>query len=292
MDKKATKTVTQAMQERNEQRATEMMTKAAKMIRNAQDLISTLERLVSEDRGNAQPCTAKELVKVDMPSPDVTSVPELHVVKDGYRSDNKTGYIGVFFENRSKSYAASVRIHGRARMKSGFKTPEEAKVVREQMKRELLKEIEGELNANIPVYEGKEIRYDQKTLNALGKNAWIAWAKEAMMRLAMQRDGENMLPDMIQKTENQTRSRVKSRLNWARIHACFAGKTMDEANALNEYDVLANDHALRDVFTEIVLLKLSGVHEDVLVERAVAIKKPAKRKGVRLKEENKVSKAG
>lgn len=55
MAKKATKTVALAMQERNERRATEMMTRAEKMIRNAQDLINTLAHLVSENKEAVQP---------------------------------------------------------------------------------------------------------------------------------------------------------------------------------------------------------------------------------------------
>lgn len=53
MAKKATKTVALAMQERNERRVTEMMTRAEKMIRNAQDLINTLAHLVSENKSES-----------------------------------------------------------------------------------------------------------------------------------------------------------------------------------------------------------------------------------------------
>lgn len=290
MDKKATKTVTQAMQERNEQRATEMMTKAAKMIRNAQDLISTLERLVSEDRKNTQPCTAKELVKVDMPIPETTSVPELQVVKDARLSNNKTGYEGVFFDNTWHSYVAEVSVRGRRRRKYGFKTPEEAKVVREQMKCALLKEIEGELRVDVPAHKGNVFRYDMETLRHLGSEAWIAWAKEAVNRVGISQNGGDVLLKLVRKTEDQTRSRVKTRLNWAKYHAYFAGKAMDEANQLNVYDVLANDRVLRDAFTEIVVQALSGVAETGLTtETGLAtetstVKRKTKRAGVKLKE--------
>lgn len=294
MAKKATKTVALAMQERNERRATEMMTRAEKMIRNAQDLINTLAHLVSENKEAVQPDVEKETLKAE-----ATPTSELHVVKDGYRSDNKTGYTGVYFSNREQSYVAEVHIRDRYRRKVGFKTPEEAKVVREQMKHELLKEIADEMNVDAPATKEKEIRYDQKTLNTLGKDAWIAWAKEAMARLAVQQNDENILPGVVREMEMQTRSRVKSRLNWMRCHAYFDGKTMAEANELNEYDVLANDHALRDAFTEIALLKLTGAqHVDEIhtaartdVETVSKSKKPVKRKGTQLKEEKGLSKA-
>lgn len=291
MAKKTTKTVALAMQERNERRATEMMTRAEKMIRNAQDLINTLAHLVSENKEAVQPDAKAE----------ETLAPELHVVKDARRSDNKTGYEGVFFDSsRTHSYVAEVRIHDRYRRKYGFKTPEEAKVVREQMKRELLKEIADEMNVDAPATKEKEIRYDQTTLNTLGKDAWIAWAKEAMTRLAVQQNDENAFPNVVHEMELQTHSRVKSRLNWMRWHAYFDGKTMAEANELNEYDVLANDHALRDAFTEIALLKLTGaqrvdeIHTAARtdVEAVSKSKKPVKRKGVQLKEEKGLSKAG
>lgn len=290
MAKKATKTVALAMQERNERRATEMMTRAEKMIRNAQDLINTLARLVSENKEAVQPESKAE----------AALAPELHVVKDARRSTNKTGYEGVYFDNCARSYAAVVRIHGCQRRKYGFKTPEEAKVVREQMKHELLKEIADEMRVDAPAPKEKEIHYDQKTLNALGRDAWIAWAKEAIVRLAVQQNDENAFPGVVHETEMQTRSRVKSRLNWMRCHAYFAGKTMAEANELNEYDVLANDHALRDAFTEIALLKLTGAqHVDEIhtaartdVEAVSKSKKPVKRKGAQLKEEKGLSKAG
>lgn len=295
MAKKTTKTVALAMQERNERRATEMMTRAEKMIRNAQDLINTLAHLVSENKEAVQPDVEKETLKAE-----ATPTSELHVVKDGYRSDNKTGYTGVYFSNREQSYVAEVHIRDRYRRKVGFKTPEEAKVVREQMKHELLKEIADEMNVDAPATKEKEIRYDQKTLNTLGKDAWIAWAKEAMTRLAAQQNDENILPGVVREMEMQTHSRVKSRLNWMRCHAYFAGKTMAEANELNEYDVLANDHALRDAFTEIALLKLTGAqHVDEIhtaartdVEAVSKSKKPVKRKGAQLKEEKGLSKAG
>lgn len=295
MAKKATKTVALAMQERNERRATEMMTRAEKMIRNAQDLINTLAHLVSENKEAVQPDVEKETLKAE-----ATPTSELHVVKDGYRSDNKTGYTGVYFSNREQSYVAEVHIRNRYRRKVGFKTPEEAKVVREQMKHELLKEIADEMNVDAPATKEKEIRYDQKTLNTLGKDAWIAWAKEAMTRLAAQQNDENILPGVVREMEMQTHSRVKSRLNWMRCHAYFDGKTMAEANELNEYDVLANDHALRDAFTEIALLKLTGAqHVDEIhtaartdVEAVSKSKKPVKRKGTQLKEEKGLSKAG
>ena len=295
MAKKTTKTVALAMQERNERRATEMMTRAEKMIRNAQDLINTLAHLVSENKEAVQPDVEKETLKAE-----ATPTSELHVVKDGYRSDNKTGYTGVYFSNREQSYVAEVHIRDRYRRKVGFKTPEEAKVVREQMKHELLKEIADEMNVDAPATKEKEIRYDQKTLNTLGKDAWIAWAKEAMTRLAAQQNDENILPGVVREMEMQTHSRVKSRLNWMRCHAYFDGKTMAEANDLNEYDVLANDHALRDAFTEIALLKLAGAqHVDEIhtaartdVEAVSKSKKPVKRKGAQLKEEKGLSKAG
>lgn len=295
MAKKATKTVALAMQERNERRATEMMTRAEKMIRNAQDLINTLAHLVSENKEAVQPDVEKETLKAE-----ATPTSELHVVKDGYRSDNKTGYTGVYFSNREQSYVAEVHIRDRYRRKVGFKTPEEAKVVREQMKHELLKEIADEMNVDAPAPKEKEIRYDQKTLNTLGKDAWIAWAKEAMTRLAAQQNDENAFPNVVHEMEMQTHSRVKSRLNWMRCHAYFDGKTMAEANELNEYDVLANDHALRDAFTEIALLKLTGAqHVDEIynaartdVEAVSKSKKPVKRKGAQLKEEKGLSKAG
>lgn len=290
MAKKTTKTVALAMQERNERRATEMMTRAEKMIRNAQDLINTLAHLVSENKEAVQPESKAE----------AALAPELHVVKDARRSTNKTGYEGVYFDNCARSYAAVVRIHGCQRRKYGFKTPEEAKVVREQMKHELLKEIADEMNVDAPAPKEKEIHYDQKTLNALGRDAWIAWAKEAIVRLAVQQNDENAFPSVVHETEMQTRSRVKSRLNWMRCHAYFDGKTMAEANELNEYDVLANDHALRDAFTEIALLKLTGAqHVDEIhtaartdVEAVSKSKKPVKRKGDQLKEEKGLSKAG
>ena len=290
MAKKATKTVALAMQERNERRATEMMTRAEKMIRNAQDLINTLAHLVSENKEAVQPESKAE----------AALAPELHVVKDARRSTNKTGYEGVYFDNCAQSYAAVVRIHGCQRRKYGFKTPEEAKVVREQMKRELLKEIADEMNVDAPATKEKEIRYDQTTLNTLGKDAWIAWAKEAMTRLAVQQNDENAFPNVVHEMEMQTRSRVKSRLNWMRWHAYFDGKTMAEANELNEYDVLANDHMLRDAFTEIALLKLTGAQRvDEMhtaactdVEAVGKSKKPVKRKGVQQKEEKGLSKAG
>lgn len=290
MAKKATKTVALAMQERNERRATEMMTRAEKMIRNAQDLINTLAHLVSENKEAVQPESKAE----------AALAPELHVVKDARRSTNKTGYEGVYFDNCARSYAAVVRIHGCQRRKYGFKTPEEAKVVREQMKHKLLKEIADEMRVDAPAPKEKEIRYDQKTLNALGRDAWIAWAKEAIVRLAVQQNDENAFPGVVHETEMQTRSRVKSRLNWMRCHAYFDGKTMAEANELNEYDVLANDHALRDAFTEIALLKLTGAqHVDEIhaaartdVEAVSKSKKPVKRKGAQLKEEKGLSKAG
>lgn len=290
MAKKATKTVALAMQERNERRATEMMTRAEKMIRNAQDLINTLAHLVSENKEAVQPESKAE----------AALAPELHVVKDARRSTNKTGYEGVYFDNCARSYAAVVRIHGCQRRKYGFKTPEEAKVVREQMKHEMLKEIADEMRVDAPAPKEKEIRYDQTTLNALGKDAWIAWAKEAMARLAVQQNDENAFPGVVHETEMQTRSRVKSRLNWMRCHAYFDGKTMAEANDLNEYDVLANDHALRDAFTEIALLKLTGAQRvDEMhtaartdVEAVGKSKKPVKRKGVQQKEEKGLSKAG
>lgn len=290
MTKKATKATAQAMQERNERRATEMMTRAEKMIRNAQDLINTLAHLVSENKEAVQPESKAE----------AALAPELHVVKDARRSTNKTGYEGVYFDNCARSYAAVVRIHGCQRRKYGFKTPEEAKVVREQMKHELLKEIADEMRVDAPAPKEKEIRYDQKTLNALGRDAWIAWAKEAIVRLAVQQNDENAFPSMVHETEMQTRSRVKSRLNWMRCHAYFDGKTMAEANELNEYDVLANDHALRDAFTEIALLKLTGAqHVEEThtaartdVEAVSKSKKPVKRKGAQLKEEKGLSKAG
>lgn len=296
MAKKTTKTVALAMQERNERRATEMMTRAEKMIRNAQDLINTLAHLVSENKEAVQPDVEKETLKAE-----AAPTSELHVVKDARRSDNKTGYEGVYFDRwQTHSYVAYVRIHGRKRFKYGFKTPEEAKVVREQMKHELLKEIADEMNVDAPATKEKEIRYDQTTLNALGKDAWIAWAKEAMARLAVQQNDENAFPGVVHETEMQTRSRVKSRLNWMRCHAYFDGKTMAEANELNEYDVLANDHALRDAFTEIALLKLTGAqHVDEIhtaartdVEAVSKSKKPVKRKGAQLKEEKGLSKAG
>lgn len=295
MAKKTTKTVALAMQERNERRATEMMTRAEKMIRNAQDLINTLAHLVSENKEAVQPDVEKETLKAEEA---LTS--ELRVVKDGYRSDNKTGYTGVYFSNREQSYVAEVHIRDRYRRKVGFKTPEEAKVVREQMKRELLKEIADEMNVDTLAAKEKELRYDQTTLNALGKDAWIAWAKEAMERLAVQQNDENAFPNVVHEMEMQTRSRVKSRLNWMRCHAYFDGKTMAEANDLNEYDVLANDHALRDAFTEIALLKLTGAqHVDEIhtaartdVEAVSKSKKPVKRKGAQLKEEKGLSKAG
>lgn len=295
MVKKTTKTVALAMQERNERRATEMMTRAEKMIRNAQDLINTLAHLVSENKEAVQPDVEKETLKAE-----AAPTSELHVVKDGYRSDNKTGYTGVYFSNREQSYVAEVHIRDRYRRKVGFKTPEEAKVVREQMKHELLKEIADEMNVDAPAPKEKEIRYDQKTLNALGRDAWIAWAKEAMARLAAQQNDENILPGVVREMEMQTHSRVKSRLNWMRCHAYFDGKTMAEANDLNEYDVLANDHALRDAFTEIALLKLTGAqHVDEIhtaartdVEAVSKSKKPVKRKGAQLKEEKGLSKAG
>lgn len=290
MAKKATKTVALAMQERNERRATEMMTRAEKMIRNAQDLINTLAHLVSENKEAVQPESKAE----------AALAPELHVVKDARRSTNKTGYEGVYFDNCARSYAAVVRIHGCQRRKYGFKTPEEAKVVREQMKHELLKEIADEMRVDAPAPKEKEIRYDQKTLNALGRDAWIAWAKEAIARLAVQQNDENAFPGVVHETEMQTHSRVKSRLNWMRCHAYFDGKTMAEANELNEYDVLANDHTLRDAFTEIALLKLTGAqHVDEIhtaartdVEAVSKSKKPVKRKGAQLKEEKGLSKAG
>lgn len=290
MAKKTTKTVALAMQERNERRATEMMTRAEKMIRNAQDLINTLAHLVSENKEAVQPESKAE----------AALAPELHVVKDARRSTNKTGYEGVYFDNCARSYAAVVRIHGCQRRKYGFKTPEEAKVVREQMKHEMLKEIADEMRVDAPAPKEKEIRYDQTTLNALGKDAWIAWAKEAMARLAVQQNDENAFPSVVHEMEMQTRSRVKSRLNWMRCHAYFDGKTMAEANDLNEYDVLANDHALRDAFTEIALLKLTGAQRvDEMhtaartdVEAVSKSKKPVKRKGVQLKEEKGLSKAG
>ena len=295
MAKKATKTVALAMQERNERRATEMMTRAEKMIRNAQDLINTLAHLVSENKEAVQPDVEKETLKAE-----AAPTSELHVVKDGYRSDNKTGYTGVYFSNREQSYVAEVHIRDRYRRKVGFKTPEEAKVVREQMKHELLKEIADEMNVDAPATKEKEIRYDQKTLNTLGKDAWIAWAKEAMARLAVQQNDENILPGVVREMEMQTHSRVKSRLNWMRCHAYFDGKTMAEANELNEYDVLANDHALRDAFTEIALLKLTGAQRvDEMhtaartdVEAVSKSKKPVKRKGAQLEEEKGLSKAG
>lgn len=290
MAKKTTKTVALAMQERNERRATEMMTRAEKMIRNAQDLINTLAHLVSENKEAVQPESKAE----------AALAPELHVVKDARRSTNKTGYEGVYFDNCARSYAAVVRIHGCQRRKYGFKTPEEAKVVREQMKHELLKEIADEMRVDTPAPKEKEIRYDQKTLNALGRDAWIAWAKEAIVRLVAQQNDENAFPNVVHEMEMQTRSRVKSRLNWMRCHAYFDGKTMAEANELNEYDVLANDHALRDAFTEITLLKLTGAqHVDEIhtaartdVEAVSKSKKPVKRKGAQLKEEKGLSKAG
>lgn len=295
MAKKATKTVALAMQERNERRATEMMTRAEKMIRNAQDLINTLAHLVSENKEAVQPDVEKETLKAE-----AAPTSELHVVKDGYRSDNKTGYTGVYFSNREQSYVAEVHIRDRYRRKVGFKTPEEAKVVREQMKRELLKEIEGELGVDTVAHEEKKFQYDQKTLNALGREAWIAWAKEAITRLAAQQNDENAFPGVVHETEMQTRSRVKSRLNWMRCHAYFDGKTMAEANELNEYDVLANDHELRDAFTEIALLKLTGaqrvdeIHTAARtdVEAVSKSKKPVKRKGTQLEEEKGLSKAG
>lgn len=295
MAKKTTKTVALAMQERNERRATEMMTRAEKMIRNAQDLINTLAHLVSENKEAVQPDVEKETLKAE-----AAPTSELHVVKDARRSDNKTGYTGVYFSNREQSYVAEVHIRDRYRRKVGFKTPEEAKVVREQMKHELLKEIADEMNVDAPATKEKEIRYDQKTLNALGREAWIAWAKEAMTRLAAQQNDENAFPGVVHETEMQTHSRVKSRLNWMRCHAYFDGKTMAEANELNEYDVLANDHALRDAFTEIALLKLTGAqHVDEIhtaartdVETVSKSKKPVKRKGTQLKEEKGLSKAG
>lgn len=295
MAKKTTKTVALAMQERNERRATEMMTRAEKMIRNAQDLINTLAHLVSENKEAVQPDVEKETLKAE-----ATPTSELHVVKDGYRSDNKTGYTGVYFSNREQSYVAEVHIRDRYRRKVGFKTPEEAKVVREQMKHELLREIADEMNVDAPAPKEKEIRYDQKTLNALGRDAWIAWAKEAIARLAVQQNDENAFPGVVHETEMQTHSRVKSRLNWMRCHAYFDGKTMAEANELNEYDVLANDHTLRDAFTEIALLKLTGAqHVDEIhtaartdVEAVSKSKKPVKRKGAQLKEEKGLSKAG
>lgn len=295
MANKITKATAQAMTERNEQRATEIMTRAANMIRNAQDLINTLAHLVSENKEAVQPDVEKETLKAE-----AAPTSELHVVKDARRSDNKTGYTGVYFSNREQSYVAEVHIRDRYRRKVGFKTPEEAKVVREQMKHELLKEIADEMNVDAPATKEKEIRYDQKTLNTLGKDAWIAWAKEAMTRLAAQQNDENILPGVVREMEMQTHSRVKSRLNWMRCHAYFAGKTMAEANELNEYDVLANDHALRDAFTEIALLKLTGAqHVDEIhtaartdVETVSKSKKPVKRKGTQLKEEKGLSKAG
>ena len=295
MAKKATKTVALAMQERNERRATEMMTRAEKMIRNAQDLINTLAHLVSENKEAVQPDVEKETLKAE-----AAPTSELHVVKDAYMSTNKTGYTGVSFDNTRHAYAAAVEVRGRKRYKTGFKTPEEAKVVRERMKRELLKEIEGELGVDTVAHEEKKFQYDQKTLNALGREAWIAWAKEAMTRLAAQQNDENAFPGVVHEMEMQTHSRVKSRLNWMRCHAYFDGKTMAEANELNEYDVLANDHALRDAFTEIALLKLTGAqHVDEIhtavrtdVEAVSKSKKPVKRKGAQLKEEKGLSKAG
>lgn len=277
MAKKATKTVALAMQERNERRATEMMTRAEKMIRNAQDLINTLAHLVSENKEAVQPESKAE----------AALAPELHVVKDAYMSTNKTGYTGVSFDNTRHAYAAAVEVRGRKRYKTGFKTPEEAKVVREQMKHELLKEIADEMRVDAPAPKEKEIRYDQKTLNALGRDAWIAWAKEAIVRLAAQQNDENAFPNVVREMEMQTHSRVKSRLNWMRCHAYFDGKTMAEANELNEYDVLANDHALRDAFTEIALLKLTGAQHVAEIHTAARTdveavsksKKPVKRKG-------------
>ena len=292
MAKKTTKAAAQAMQERNEQRATEIMTKAATMVRNAQDLIKTLERLMSEDKENVQPEAERKTVPVE-----VTPAPELHVVKDAYRSDNKTGYEGVYFDrSRTHSYVATVFVRGRVRRKYGFKTPEEAKVVREQMKLDLIKEIERELGPGVPVckehavpkkygsFVEREFQYDMETLSVLGRDAWIAWAKEAMMRLTTQRNNENTFPNVIRKMEKQTHSNVKLRLNWAKYHAHTDGKSMDEANQLNVYDVLANDRVLRDAFTEIVVQALSGATEAGLATEAATIKRTTKRAGVKLKE--------
>ena len=121
-----------------------------------------------------------------------------------------------------------------------------------------------------------------------------------MTRLAAQQKDENILPGVVREMEMQTHSRVKSRLTWMRCHAYFNGKTMAEANELNEYDVIANDHALRDAFTEIALLKLTGaqrvdeIHTAARtdVEAVSKSKKPVKRKGTQLEEEKGLSKAG
>lgn len=279
MAKKTTKTVALAMQERNERRATEMMTRAEKMIRNAQDLINTLAHLVSENKEAVQPDVEKETLKAE-----ATPTSELHVVKDGYRSDNKTGYTGVYFSNREQSYVAEVHIRDRYRRKVGFKTPEEAKVVREQMKHELLREIEGELGVDTVAHKERKFQYDQKTLNALGRDAWIAWAKEAVNRVGVNQNSGDVLLKLVRETEGQTRSRVKTRLNWAKYHAYFAGKAMDEVNMLNVYDVLANDCVLRDAFTEIVVQVLSGTTETGMVTETATVKRKTKRTGVKPKE--------
>ena len=280
MTSKTTKATTQAMTERNEQRATEIMTRAAKMVQNAQDLIKTLERLMSEDKENVQPEAEREVVQVE-----ATPAPELRVVKDARRPNNKTGYEGVYFDNsRTHSYVATVFIRGRERRKTGFKTPEEAKVFREQMKRELLKEIEGELGVDTVAHKERKFQYDQKTLNALGRDAWIAWAKEAVNRVGVNQNGGDVLLKLVRETEDQTRSRVKTRLNWAKYHAYFAGKAMDEVNMLNVYDVLANDRVLRDAFTEITLQKLAKAMETGLSTEIATVKRKAKRAGVKLKE--------
>lgn len=264
---------------RNEQHARNMVARTGVMLRNAQRLLDTLEELMKNSTAVPNPSKGNEPVVpvVEQAKPveeqpvveqpvEEQEAPELHVVKDARRSDNKTGYTGVYFSNRERSYVAEVRIRDRYRRKVGFKTPEEAKVVREQMKREILKEIENELNIDKEVKpETKKetnFTYDQKTLNALGRDAWIAWAKEAMSKLAAKLNEEDPFAPTVRETELRTHSRVKLRLHFLRSHMYFDGKTAAEVNAMTQYDILANDRLLRDTFTELVLDKLGGGQED------------------------------
>ena len=118
----------------------------------------------------------------------------------------------------------------------------------------------------------------------MGRDAWIAWAKEAVNRVGVNQNGGDVLLKLVRETEDQTRSRVKTRLNWAKYHAYFAGKAMDEVNMLNVYDVLANDRVLRDAFTEIVVQALSGTTETGMVTETATVKRKTKRTGVKPKE--------
>lgn len=218
----------------------------------------------------------------------VEDIPHLRLVKDAKRKDNKSGYNGVFWNKKEKAYRASVCVHGRRKVKCGFKTAEEAKVAYENLKRDLYAEIGVELGVESQD-KGNPPVMDMHTLEALNRDAWMSWAHDMMNRAV-----SGWEPKALREVERATNSRLKSRLWQKKCHAYLNGQDSEQVEALTVYDVIADSNKLRRVFTGIVVRDLcsNAIKSNAIPDNAIPEQKKQTRQTTKGKRGRSSLKAG